>query len=300
MKLAITFGELAAVRELMGAPLSDWKPCESDISPRGGVLEALGRGFEANLTDVLVGPGNLLTYKGEQIVIYIRDTQQSKWVVENEPEKTRRFHISDCSTLREMRAKGRYDRYVLTNNMGGQFLVDWLDRDTGTRGETQAALKVCKNCLTELSYRGYANEQGQLKSQQGLQDREAVWREFSLGEFLMEYSTFFSSRPGRRAENAIQNAYVKDWPRISERTRRMAKWICETCSVDMSSLPRLLHCHHKNGVVTDNAGRNLAVLCAACHAAQPDHGHMRVSSSTIHQINWLRIAQGLPAKHKRR
>ncbi len=126
-----------------------------------------------------------------------------------------------------------------------------------------------------------------------LQCKSEIWKSFSISEFLMEYSTFFRSQPGRKDTSAELNNYVHAWPRISEQTRRAAQWRCEKCQVDLSEMSGSLHCHHKNGVVTDNNSRNLAVLCALCHAEQPAHQHMKVSPTELKKINRLRSVQGI-------
>lgn len=53
----------------------------------------------------------------------------------------------------------------------------------------------------------------------------------------------------------------------------------------------LIHCHHINGVKSDNRRENLQVVCAECHSEKPDHGHMTV---TLH--NRQHLAQ---LRHKR-
>lgn len=127
------------------------------------------------------------------------------------------------------------------------------------------------------------------------QQKAVIWQDFSIPEFLMDYSTLFRNRPSRDAQSATLNIYVDDWPKISEGKRREAKWLCDQCRVNLSELPGSLHCHHKNGVVTDNSAENLRVLCALCHALQPGHQHMKVSSSERNRINRLRINKGLSA-----
>lgn len=294
MKLELGFPELTAQRQRIGADLSNWGIGAGGIDPRQPLLDALTDGVEVELDDVRAGPGGLLTYQGEQVLLYIKDTRSSFWTLKHEPVKSRRFHVADCQTLEEMRRKGKYERYVVTRRTDGLFLADWLDVETGKRGTTEAALKVCKHCLSAIDWRGYSNPANRLLFANGVQQSSVgIWEDFSISEFLMEYATFFRSRPSRQDITAPLNAYVADWPRISERTRRAAKWRCEGCGVDLAQQPGLLHCHHRSGVVTDNSSGNLAVLCALCHANQPDHGHMNVPPRDKAQINAFRIAQGL-------
>lgn len=293
MKLSLHFPELTILRERIGAPLSDWTLGSPVMDPRKDLLDSLEGGIEINLGDVQPGIGGLLTYQGEQVILYIKDTKKDLWTLQNEPENSVRFHVADCRTLDDMRNKGRFERYVVTNRMDGLFKVDWLDKDTGQRGEIDAALKVCKNCLKTLNWRGYEVPPDRLVLPDGTrQVKGDIWKGFDISEFIMEYSTFFKSKPSRRDTNATLNEYVANWAKISERTRREAAWTCEQCKVDLSKRPGLLHCHHKNGVVTDNARSNLAVLCALCHAEQPDHRHMKVPLHQAEAIRNERLEQG--------
>lgn len=238
----------------------------------------------------------MLTYKGEQVILYIKDTRAEKYMLKHEPEKSRRFHVAECETLASMRDKGRFERYVVTNRTDGLFLVDWLEKDTGQRGEIEAALKVCKNCLKTLNWRGYERAEDRIEVTLGVrQTKGQIWESFAIDELLREYSTFFHNRPSRRDTTAEQNVYVANWPSITKRVRQKANWTCEQCGVNLQTAKNLLHCHHKSGVVTDNSPSNLAVLCALDHAAQPDHQHMKVNAEDKAKIKFLRLEQGLPA-----
>ncbi len=298
MKLTFSYPELDAQREKMGAPLSAWEIGASNLNPREKLLADLDRGIEIALEDIEAGPGGLLTYKGEQVLLYIKDTRSSLWTLTNEPEKSRRFHVAECQTLDSMRNEGRFERYVVTNRMDGMFLVDWLDPETRERGETEAGLKVCKNCLKTLNWRGYEHTESRMqiagKAPQRKSESE-IWKSFSINEFLMEFSTFFRTKPKRKHTDAPLNEYVADWPRISERKRREAKWSCQRCGVELSDHPGLLHCHHKSGVVTDNSPSNLEVLCALDHAAQPGHQWMKVAAKSSQIIKAARVQQGIKA-----
>jgi hypothetical protein len=295
MKLIVEFKELEGQRERIGANLSSWNIHSSSLDPREQLLFELGKGIEIKLNEVDVGPGPLLTYKGEQVILYIKDTGSSLWTLKNEPEKSRRFHIAECQTLESMRSAGRFERYVVTNRMDGVFLVDWLDPESYERGETEAELKVCKNCLSCINWRGYEtapNQANLLAKNQ--HSKRSIWNEFLISEFLMDYSTFFHSRPSRLDINAELNAYVSDWQSISERRKRNQNWSCESCHVNLSELKGYsIHCHHLSGVVTDNSDRNLKVLCAICHSKQPFHHRMKVPTQLRSKIEHFKIEQGL-------
>lgn len=295
MKLEVDFKKLQILKQNMRAPDVFWEPSKTALSPRTELRVQLEEGIELSLEDVDRGPGGLLIYKGEQVVLYIKDTQADRYTLENEPEKSKRFHVAECETLENMRHKGRFERYVATIRMDGLFKVDWLDKETGSRGETDAALKVCKNCLKAVNWRGYDRSKDRAETNSGKgETKTQIWEEFEIDQFLREFSTFFHTKPSRRDTTSELNEYVTNWADISKRTRLAKKWTCEKCGVNLKSAQNLLHCHHKSGVVTDNSPLNLEVLCALDHAAQPNHGHMKVSAKDRSTIIGLRLEQGLP------
>jgi hypothetical protein len=294
VKLDLPFTALERLKSAMGARSSSWSPGTASLHPREEIRVELQSGIEISIEDIDRGPGGLLSYKGEQIILYINDTRASRFTLEHEPEKTKRFHIAECKKLAEMRQKGRFERYVATNRMDGKFLVDWFEKDTGERGKTEAALKVCRYCLSAVNWRGYDRTTDRLQLESGQrQDRDAIWKDFEISDFLLEFSTFFQSKPTRRDITADQNDYVSNWASISERMRRAKSWTCEACGVNLRAAPHLLHTHHKSGVVTDNRDANLEVLCALCHARQPNHEHLRIPPRDRNRIIELRLRQNV-------
>lgn len=291
MKLLVSFLALSEQRNRLGAPASKWSLNSKRLSPRETILSKLVSGISIEIGDLETSTGGLLSYKGEQVFLYIKDTNSSKWTLENEPEKSRKFHIAECSTLDDMRSKGRFERYVVTNDTSGDFQVDWLDPDTRERGETIAKLKVCKNCLKTLDWCGYLKTENRSVSQSGTRtSKSEIFNNFDMSVFLLEFSTFFHQKSSRMASEAELNIYVPKWSGISQNRRRAANWQCDECGVHLAQAPWALHCHHRNGVVTDNRNSNLEVLCALCHSEQPDHGHMQVSASIKNTILKARTA----------
>ena len=287
MKIVLKNDELNALVQKMRAEPSPWVPNKNDLSPRQKLLDDLeAGGISINLEDVDPGPGGLLEYNGEQVILYIKDTRASKETLKYSPEDSRRFHIAECDTLSTMREKGRYERYVVTRKHDGLFLVDWLDPDTQETGEVEAALKVCKNCLTEINYENYKIEKPQ---------RNNIWTNFEISRFLRDYSTFFVKLPSRTDRTAPIDQYVKDWSELSKNYRKARDWTCENCKVDLSSAQALLHSHHKNGVKSDNTYKNLKVLCAICHSQEPMHNHLKVAAKEKQKIVSARLSQGLKA-----
>lgn len=292
MKLTVKFPKLDAQRRRLGA-----RPSKSTIStpalgprnevsgPRDELLEELKFGISCNISEIKPRPDQLLGYKGEQILIYIKDnTYHEREVLERNPYKLRRFHIADCFKIKEMRERRRLDRYVVaTNNMSGSFWVDYR-RPTGEIVEAKAKLQVCMYCLEKLNWKDY--ESYPFRSS----ERNEIWQNFSIEEFLGEHCTFFLTTPSRR-DSALPNQRPSNWSEVSYLRKFAAGCRCDQCGVELP--PNLLHCHHISGNLRDNSNENLRVLCALCHADQPYHQHMNISDSIRKTIQRKRAEQGI-------
>ena len=279
MKITLEFPEFRSLIVRMGAKESIWKPPIRELSDREKRIVELEEGKEIPLEDVDTSFGALLTYQGEQVVLYIKDTRQDRQTLLYEFEKSKRFHIADCRTLNDMRQKGRFERYVVTNRKDGEFLVEATDAITGIVEELEAPLGVCRNCLTALNWKSYYD----------LGRPKHIWDEFTLEEFFAEFATFFGSKPRYSDKTAPPGGYAKDWSRIAFRLKKQRNWCCDECGVDLSDHPSLLHGHHKNGVVSDNRPENIDVLCIVCHSEQPAHQRLKPSVRVKIQIESLRL-----------
>ena len=91
----------------------------------------------------------MLIYEGRQVVLYIQDQHWNIDAVLANRSEGKKVHVANCDTLLEMRRRGRYERYVATNNVSGDFYVTGQD-EYGVSGEGKARLRVCKNCLRKL------------------------------------------------------------------------------------------------------------------------------------------------------
>ena len=279
MKLSIDLSLLWKAVHEMGAEQVKFE-ISNEIKPIEPIDTELGEGFEVSLEDIDFDDG-LASYQGRQVLLYIKD--HGRWVgnaLEN-GDNGNRYHVADCGKLDEMRKKGRFDRYIVTNNLDGIFPVSGEDRETGKQINGKTELKICKLCLGHLNYKGYKNT-----------DKKKVFSSFNLTEFFDTYSSFFKFTPSGVADTEYAG-YTKDWPDVSKTIKKRNNYICNLCGLDMSFHKRLLHVHHINGVKNDNSVSNLRVLCADCHRKQPYHRHLFVRHDDTVLINQLRNEQNV-------
>jgi hypothetical protein len=220
------------------------------------------RGLEVKL-DELENIGDLLTYKGRQVLLYIPDQGQSiDEVLSGDQNKGKKFHVAHCRTLENMRGQGRFERYFAITNPTGSFPVSGVSRAAGVEVSGNASLYVCLNCLSQINYR-----QSALSSSMKYKARA----EFEIAEFFETYSSCFTYFPQRSGSDPGKSGYTDDWKDVSERIRRHANWCCNDCGVDLKERKDLLHVHHRDGNKANNTPSNLRPLCAACHRDQPMH-----------------------------
>ena len=164
----------------------------------------LRKGKEVDLGDVEARNG-LLNVQGRQVLLYIPDQGYRVEAVLEDGIKGRRFHVADCSTLKEMRQKGRYERYIATNDLGDNFDVYGVDPVTREEVSGSAKLKVCKNCLKDLNYKNYRYG-----------NKNKIHKEFEIAAFFEDYSSFFEYYPSEFRAN--KSGYSADWKNVSSRS----------------------------------------------------------------------------------
>ena len=214
-----------------------------------------------NIKDYINPLDSTFDYKGQKVILYIK---QQKVIINEFISSKYKYHLAFCSTLSWMEDQNRFkSRYVVTQRVDGQFLVDIIDRSTMRYyyKDKLYDLDVCKNCLSHLSS-NYPN------------DNLFNFNNYDLGVFLKKYNTQHVKKPSYTPSTIPKDDYTLDWNEISKRIREEHRYICSKCQINYSNEKYLLHVHHKDGVKWNNNSNNLEVLCYKCHRKEPGHGKM--------------------------
>ena len=269
--------KLTELLQLMDAELTPWQ------SGVDGILVTTG--IEISLKKIEYAPDGTLEYEGRKVVVYIRDQHvfDSYELVDPDelvdPEELRKFHVASCSTLKLMRSKNRYDKYVVATRTDGKFIINFLvNNKIHEKGErVERRLYVCKHCLNALDYQNYRNK----KTQQN-----EIREFFDLNEFFEMYGSQITSTPPETDITAPENKYSPDWPQIRERYKEKVEWRCEKCSIDLRKEKKFLDVHHINGLRNNNGEENLCALCIGCHAEQFQHQHIKATPKYKKFLRW--------------
>jgi hypothetical protein len=261
---------LNSLRQQMGAPgLGDLTLVQSDdILTIDDLNTLITGGIDIqDLSEVVMLPDRSLVYKGRRVLLYIRDVPVFNRRPDG-PAALPKFHVSNCTTLREMRSKKRYSRYVVAAREDGSFLIN-LIQDSVTTGAMER-LNVCQNCLGELAYEHFAYEMNR-------NQRRAIVEAFTVGAFFKKFPRDLVTGDGLEGESSARiNDYTGDFGQHALAVKTAANWICQSCLENLGAphLRKFLHAHHVNGIKYDNSSMNLLALCILCHACQPGHTHM--------------------------
>lgn len=254
---------------------------DSYLQPRDTIDFELEGGKDVSLDDVDFD-GPVASVQGRQVLLYIPDHGSSFEKAVDNPEWGKKFHVTFCKTLEEMKAKNRFERYTATNDLSGMFKITGTDYGRNKVAGT-VPLRVCKFCLMRLNY------QNALSS---VSLRQKIANSFNIAKFFETFSSCFRYMPSG-ISSAEVSGYTDDWKKVSNQIRRNVKFICQGCKVDLSNHKKLLHVHHCNGVKNDNSLKNLKALCADCHRKEPHHEHMHIPHNDTQTINRLRREQAL-------
>lgn len=278
MKLNIDFGELSVQARRMG------KFQRIALPEKKFIFEPIDVELE---TGIKIDPSKystkgdvLLAYDGRHVVMYIKDHSYIKngtsifQMALQDPQKGNKVHVANCKTLQQMAQQNKFNRYVGTNRINGQFIIEGPKSETG---ETE--LMVCQNCLELLNYK---NSRGSASN------RLKNSREFNFSEFFKTYSSVFPFKPKTMDNEKV--GYTNDWEAVSKSVRQKANYECSDCGISLIDHKKLCHVHHVNGVKSDNSLQNLQVLCLDCH--RKVHGtNLYVSHDDMKTITDLRKSQ---------
>jgi hypothetical protein len=271
----IEFEPFNRLRRLMNAPLPENFSSGHAINrlTQDDLDKAL-EGIEGitldDIGDVEVLPDGTLAYQNRRVLLYIRDRSAYR---EYDPRALLpSFHVSNCRTLKRMRDGGLYERYVVSQRTDGKFKMNFLYR-YGKQQSEICELKVCKNCLEFLFYKGYSHKD---------RKRNQIHSAFSLGEYFAAYpKNLITTLPLHTDDTAPLNQYSIGFGETSTRYRAEHGWTCENekCRVDLShpSHHKYLHTHHVNAQKYDDRRENHKALCIRCHAEEPMHVHLKNS-----------------------
>lgn len=242
------------------------------------------QGIEISIEDVrTIGP--YLTYQEEHLVLlHIKNSSSSVQELRNNSAAsfdTPKFHVTWCSKVDEMFRNNRLDKYVVSQSDLGLFIVA-SEEDIGGNRQTleDVRLYACQFCLDNISYRGFTHKDKRTREKVPYRHRVQQVEDFVVNEFIGEnhgtmtvwkHHQAMKSNDGRRASHTIE--FVE----ISRLKRERCGWVCSRCNVSMKDRKEGLHCHHVNGVTSDNRWNNLEVLCALCHKnVDKYHAHMEI------------------------
>ena len=216
-----------------------------------------------NIKDHIDPIDGTFNYKGQKVILYIKQQLRRMSELHN-PRWEYKYHLCFCKHLNKMESEGRFKtRYVVTQRVDGQFLVDIIAIETKRyiKEDDLCAMNVCKLCLRHLSeqYPG-----------QPLFNYNA----FNLSTFLDNYNTRHTKRPLHTPDSIPKNDYPDNWKALSIKIRENANFICSDCRKSFKDRQQDLHVHHIDGIKWNNSANNLKVLCIDCHGHQPGHQHL--------------------------
>lgn len=262
---------LETIRQRVGGRKSTFVPRieDQDLSTIGEVEE-------------LFHPSGLLIHLQNPVFIYIRDHTVGTFLDTNDRHK---IHFSVCPTLRMMRNHGRFERYRRTTRVDDVYLID-VHAESGRTVEKELPLYPCKHCLRRVNYPLYraSNREDKQSIVEAFRARDAL-------DFLRKQFEVFDSKIRSVQPSGLSADYPPDWPQRSRRYKKLMKFTCEECKVQLNNAPHLIDTHHIDGDKRNNQDQNLRCLCKLCHAHI--HSHYTVSDRYRALILEARRKQGL-------
>lgn len=286
------FEPLNSIKAKMGIP--------RDVYGNLKILVAAGRltelelkkltspeGLDISDNDLTLLDDGTLAYKDSRVILYIRDSE----VYGNNEPQLPKYHLANCTTLRNMRQNNRIDRYQVSASTDGLFHINIMKSGVVKEEKKEQKLHVCQNCLDLLNFDGF-------KKKWQRNQRISFVESFKIKNFFEKYpKSLHGYIPKYNSDNAPLNKYPYDFKEISQEIKAASRWRCQCCDIDLSSSidKKWLHVHHINGLKHDNSKKNLRALCIYCHANQPYHSrHMKNSNYD----NFLREKNSFLSNHQ--
>ena len=261
-------GRLQSLREAVGAQMADFRP------NRFQIVDVI---IPASEVEALFSPSGLLVRDNRPVFAYIRDHTEKSLGEWEGPPAMKKLHFTACGTLREMKEKGRFDRYRVTNATGDKYAVDVRE------GEREMSLYPCQNCLDKVGYRCFSYDHTPRAK------RLEIVREFNSQEamdMLWQWFDFFRQEVSNLRTAHSPTGYADNWPRVARAFKQRADWKCDSCGASLSHAKHLLDVHHVNGDKRNNSDDNLRCLCKDCHSKE--HHHYHVSHNDLQTIKKAR------------
>ena len=250
---------LQSIREALGMEMGVFHPNRSQI------VDVV---ISANEVETLFNRSGLLVRDSRPVFAYIRDhteKTQSEWDNLGGPEGMKKLHFAVCKTLVEMKERGRFERYRVTNVTNNMYEVDTRE------GKQQVPLYPCQNCLNKVGYRCFSYQHTTPAK------RLEIVREFNSQEamdLLWQWFDLFRSEVASLQNAHSPTGYTANWRRIAKAFKQKAGWKCASCGILLERHRRLLDVHHVNGDKRKNSDDNLRCLCKECHCKEHHHYHV--------------------------
>lgn len=237
------------------------------------LLEKVSRGvLEANEENTILGEfGIYYLEKGRLVKVLAHITGSDyKWLSDQAAEDfdsrrynsfsfikdIRKYHFTKCTTLKNMFAGNKGNRYFMSQKIDGTFSYNITRENAVIYESNEQTLNVCQNCLAVLksiTHKTYSPES--FKPDDVFNETVSKLR---ASEFDLDCLS-------------VPNIYARDWGDISRRAKEHAGWTCKKCGIKPAKYD--LHCHHIDSNKANNRVSNLQVLCRSCHVKE--HPHMQ-------------------------
>lgn len=221
-------------------------------------------------------PNSFIFYKQRPMIVYIKDQYQT--IEKYNRQKFNPFHICYCEQLQENIMNHKMQRYVVTNNLSGDYIINVkvMDEDRNVYHEEKERLEhlnVCQSCLRKLNWKNFnqfCNNTGIGEWYQGgdAAGRLNIVKSFNIKEFFAQVEKdLFSGKLDLYSAAASLDDEYRLTGKEKYDIKKSRGFKCEYCGQRMQ--PDKLQIHHRDHNKGNNSYDNLVVTCHYCH----DHVH---------------------------